>query len=186
MTLTSNSELTAEQVANASTYLAETRDALVASATGLPPSQWEFKPAPDRWSIGEIVEHLVLIEDRIHTIIGRIGDAPEPPPGWNQSQVDHAVVANVPKRSDRVQAPVHVTPANRWNAAETLRRFVEARERTLQLLLSATALRGHVIPHPVLGPWDGYQWLLAAAAHSARHTDQIREVKGAPGFPQPA
>jgi hypothetical protein len=30
---------------------------------------------------------------------------------------------------------------------------------------------------------DGYQWILAVAAHSARHTQQILEVKADPKFP---
>lgn len=53
----------------------------------------------------------------------------------------------------------------------------------MQLLVEAPALRGHVIPHPFLGPWDGYQWILAAGAHGARHTAQIEEVKASAGFP---
>ncbi|MCU1308651.1 MAG: hypothetical protein JWN45_3346, partial [Acidobacteriaceae bacterium] len=34
-----------EQIAKASRYLTETRDALLDSAAGLSPSQWDFKPA---------------------------------------------------------------------------------------------------------------------------------------------
>jgi hypothetical protein len=35
----------------------------------------------------------------------------------------------------------------------------------------------------VFGPLDGYDWILAVAAHTARHTQQILEVKADPGFP---
>jgi hypothetical protein len=55
--------------------------------------------------------------------------------------------------------------------------------RTAELLSVARNLRGHVLPHPVFGPWDGYQWILAAGCHSARHTGQILEVKADPNFP---
>ena len=34
-----------------------------------------------------------------------------------------------------------------------------------------------------LNSMDGYQWLLAAAAHTERHTKQILEVKANPNFP---
>jgi hypothetical protein len=74
-------------------------------------------------------------------------------------------------------------PRGQWSPAETVERFAAARTRTLELLESAPALRGHVVPHPVLGPWDGYQWILGAAAHGVRHTEQIREVKAEAGFP---
>jgi hypothetical protein len=30
---------------------------------------------------------------------------------------------------------------------------------------------------------DGYQWVLATAAHTERHTKQILEVKSDPNFP---
>ena len=45
-------------------------------------------------------------------------------------------------------------------------------------------LRDHFFDHPVLGPMDGYQWLLLIATHSARHTAQIEEVKADPNFPK--
>jgi hypothetical protein len=40
-----------------------------------------------------------------------------------------------------------------------------------------------VIPHPFFGFWDGYHWLLAAAAHGSRHAGQIAEIKSHPDFP---
>src|ERR1039457_861799 len=32
-------------------------------------AQWNFKPAPDRWSVGEIAEHIALSEDMIYSLI---------------------------------------------------------------------------------------------------------------------
>ena len=37
--------------------------------------------------------------------------------------------------------------------------------------------------HPILGSFDGYQWLLFAALHSERHAAQIDELKTHPDFP---
>jgi hypothetical protein len=50
-------------------------------------------------------------------------------------------------------------------------------------LLITRRLRQHAVDHPLFGPWDGYQWLLAAASHGARHTGQLREVKADQNFP---
>ena len=50
-------------------------------------------------------------------------------------------------------------------------------------LLDAPLLRGRVRPHPLFGPWDGFQWLLATGSHTARHNDQIREIKADVNFP---
>jgi len=180
---TSDPELTSEHLSGAQCYLCETRDALLASTRDLSAEQWNFKPVPDRWSIGEIVEHIGLIERRIHGIIGRMGDAPQRSDEGPPEQMDELIVTEVPKRTAKFEAPEWVRPTNSQKDDRVLDHFIEGRKRTLELL-SASHLRGHVIPHPVLGPWDGYQWLLAAGAHCARHTDQIREVKADPHFPQ--
>ncbi|MCU1309306.1 MAG: hypothetical protein JWO20_431 [Candidatus Angelobacter sp.] len=172
-----------EQIAKASRYLTETRDALVDSATTLSPSQWDFKPAPDRWSIAEIIEHVVLIEGRVHTIVGKMDEAPLCDPDCNLAQIEDFILAEVPQRSTKLQAPPHVSPTRRWAGPEALAHFSESREKTIQLL-ATSVLRGHVVPHPIFGPWDGYQWLLAAAAHSSRHTDEIREVKADSNYPR--
>ncbi len=180
--IASSQTLPAEQIAEASRYLEDTRNALVDSVVGLTAQQWEFKPAQDRWSIAEIVAHLVIIEGRIHALIGRMGEAPEPPPEWDQAEMDARILREVPDRSAKVQAPAVLCPTEAWSRTEALERFFKTREQTIQLL-SGPSLRGHVLPHPIMGFWDGYQWLVAVGAHGMRHTGQILEVKSAPNFP---
>jgi len=64
-----------------------------------------------------------------------------------------------------------------------LQKFLDVRAKTIAFLESSADLRGHLISHPVLGPMDGYQWVLTIAAHTERHTKQIAEVKADPHFP---
>jgi hypothetical protein len=181
----SSPHLSLDQISRATQYLVSTRDDLL-QAAGIPDdSQWHFKPAPDCWSIAEILEHLVLIEGRVHAIVGGMPDAPAASPDRMDSQVDKLILANVPSRSTKVQAPLPVTPSGRWSPAEARDLFIENRARTVDLLAAAPSLRGHVLPHPLFGPWDGYQWILATAAHTARHTSQITEIKACSGFPEP-
>lgn len=175
--------LSPEDAAAASRYLADTRDGVLESAAGLSNAQCDFKPSPDRWSIAEIVGHLVIVEQRVHSIAGNMSEAPEPPAGWDQAEVDALVLREVPNRSIKLAAPAHICPTQHWSVAEALEHFCNSRAVTLQLLSSASPLRGHVFAHPILGPWDGYQWIMAAGAHSLRHTEQILEVKVSAGFP---
>lgn len=158
--------LSFEQKSNATEYLTSTRDNLLSALGGLSDSEWDFKPAVDRWSIAEIVEHVVLVENRVHALIGAMTDAPSAEPDRIDSQVDEFVLAEVPRRFTKVQAPLQVQPSGRWNPAETLERFLGSRTQTLQLLDAAPALRGHVVRHPIFGPWDGYQWILAKSWRS--------------------
>jgi DinB superfamily len=178
----SQAELTQEQIDRVSRYLAMTSEALVDSTARLSSAQWEFKPATDRWSIAEIVEHLVLIEARVQSIVGGMSEAPEAAYESDPTQIDEFIFNEVPKRSKKINAPALVCPIHQWSGAEGIEHFTESRQQTIRLLLNSS-LRGHVVPHPVHGPWDGYQWLLAAAAHTARHTEQIGEVKSDPNFP---
>ena len=183
-------ELTPGEIAKASRYLIQTRDALLESVTGLSAAQWEFKPAPDRWSIAEVLEHIILVETAIlHNVRATI-EAPLAPPEWEPSRTDDFIVTQVPMRTryadrqgpPKFTAPPQLCPTGRWSTTEAVAIFLDRREQNLQML-NPGLVRGRVISHPALGPWDGYQWLLAAGSHCSRHTAQIREVKEEPDFP---
>ncbi len=187
-------ELTHQQKEWVSRYLEETKVAVVETVTGLTPPQWTFKTGTDRWSIAQILEHLVLVEESIHRTVRTISEAPAAPPEWEPARVDHFIVTEIPKRPARrdgdqglpkAQLPPEILPTQRWDGTEALARFVHKRQQNLRMV-SGLSRRGRVIVHPVCGPWDGYQWLLAAAAHSARHAGQIREVTAHGDFPAPS
>lgn len=166
-------------------HLDETRSALVKATGGLSEAQWSFKPAPDRWSVAETLEHIVLVEELfLQGIRKQLETAPDSPGGGRQKQADAAVVAKVLDRSVKSKAPPAISPSARWSPPAALARFHELRTKTINHLSSATELRQHVLDHPSLGPLDGYQWVLAVSAHAARHTEQILEVKAHPEFPR--
>ncbi len=181
LSVAAESELTTEEITQCWRHLCTTRDRLIETVTGLSESQWGFKPTPETWSITEILEHLVIMESRVHAIVRNMSNAPPAEEGRIQRSMDEIILTEVAKRSIKVKAPTPVCPESRWSGTEALQLFIERRGETLQLL-GAPLLRGRVLRHPFFGPWDGYQWLLAAASHSARHTDQIREVKDDPRF----
>lgn len=166
----------------ASECLAESRDALVAAVHGLTEGQFQFKQAPERWCIAEIIEHVALIEGRVVAIIERMKEMPDSSPESDKEEMDQRILNEIPKRLRKIQAPPPVIPTNGWTGEEGLAHFLECREHTSKLV-SSPVLRGPLVPHPIFGPWDGYQWLLAAAAHSSRHIHQIMEVKTDPNFP---
>jgi hypothetical protein len=181
-TLSENS-LTTEEIITAARHLSVARGYLFESVSGLSDSQWNFRPDSDTWSIADNVEHLVLIEGRLHAIIGNMVNSPEAEPSHKESEMDDFIVSEVPKRSIKLKAPIPVCPANRWTGPEALESFIASREQTMQLL-AAPLLRGRVRAHPFFGPWDGYQWLMAVASHTIRHAGQICEVKAHPNYPQ--
>jgi len=165
-------------------YLAETRTDVIGAVKGLSEAQWNFKPAPDRWSIHETLEHIAIVEAMVPTAIrAQLEKAPAPAADRDAKQVDAMILTRVPDRSTKAQAPPQILPTGRWSGPATLEHFLASREQTIAWLKSATDLRGHSVNHPSLGPLDGYEWILAAAAHSERHMKQILEVKADPNFP---
>jgi hypothetical protein len=164
-------------------YLTETRKGVQNAAKGMTEAQWNFKPGPDRWSAAEVVEHLALIEDVVLGVLAKLPQGPAPPADWDAKGLDAKLLAQVPDRSTKYEAPPQARPTARWSPEQALEHFLASRARTAELLRTMHDLRGHVIAHPVFGPMDGYQWVLAVAAHSERHTKQILEVKADPKFP---
>ncbi len=165
-------------------YLKQTNSALVDATRGLSEAQWNFKPAPDRWSVAETLEHITIVEQFFGSGVARqLSNAPAPAATHDTKQIDSMILARVPDRTTKFKAPESITPTGRWTPDETLANFLGSRKQTVEFLKTRTDLRGHVIDHPAFGPLDGYEWILAVAAHTERHTKQILEVKAAPNFP---
>lgn len=167
-------------------YLQQTRDGVVAAAKGLSDAQMKFKPAPDRWSVAETLEHIALGEDFIfQNITSNIMKAPAGPADRDTAKIDAMLMAALPDRSQKRQAPGPLVPTGRWTGNEALDHFLKSREKTVEFLQTNPDLRAHVsAENPFQQPLDGYDWLLFLAGHSERHTKQILEVKADPNFPK--
>jgi uncharacterized damage-inducible protein DinB len=167
-------------------YLEETRAKFLASIDGLSDAQWTFKAAPDRWSIAEVAEHIAVSETTILQLVtDRVLKSPKAPAG-EVRPADAKIIEVITDRSSKAQAPEFLRPTNRWSTREALRNdFEAARKRTVEYVKTTQDdLRGHSMAHPAMKTIDGYQWVLLLAAHSARHTAQIEEVKTAAGYPK--
>ena len=165
--------------------LESTKKDVLDTTTGLSPAQWNFKPAPDRWSIAECMEHIAAAEDFIRgNIENGVMKAPAAP-GRDTAAIDAGIIANVPARKTKVQAPDAIKPTNRFGSPQgSIDHFVESRAKTEDYLKSATGLRDHAADSPTGQKWDAYEFILLISAHSERHTNQIKEVKADPNYPK--
>lgn len=165
-------------------YLEETRDGVVAAVSGLSDAQMHFKPAPDRWSVAECLEHIALAEDSLMMNVSQnVMKAAPGTPDRDFAKIDANVLAMIPDRSHKRQAPPELVPTGRWTPDETLKHFLASREKTIEYMKTTPDLRAHVADSP-MGQLDAYEWLLLIGAHSKRHTEQIDEVKADPNFPK--
>ena len=165
-------------------YLEQTRDAVVAATKGLSEAQWKFKAAPDKWSVAETLEHIALAEDYLFGYVkDQVMASPAGPADRDIAKIDAMVLAMIPDRSHKRQAPPELVPTGRWTPAETLDHFLKSRATTIEYMKTTPDLREHVADSP-LGKLDGYEWLLFIGAHSERHSKQMLEVKADAGFPK--
>jgi hypothetical protein len=179
-------EISAQDRAKLVQYLTGARDQVLAEAA-LSDAQWSFKPGPDRWSVGEVVEHLALAESLIFDLQQKMvtGPAATAEKRAAAQGKDEMLLKMIPDRTQKATAPEPLQPAKRLGSrADVLAAFEERRGKTIAYASKTTDdLRGRVGDSP-LGPLDGYQWLLFIGAHTERHLGQIREVKAHADFPK--
>jgi hypothetical protein len=180
--------LTPEERESALKNFQTTRDNFLKSIAGLSQKQWTFKPAPDRWSVAEVAEHITISESSLSGLVEqKIMMSPAAPEKREQVKgKDEMILQRVPDRSRKAQAPEFLRPTGRWaTEADLTKAFEESRKATMDYIRTTNDdLRDHFFDHPVFGTLDGYQWLLLISSHSARHTAQIEEVKADPNFPK--
>src|SRR5215813_8633834 len=89
----------------AQALLDSSKKGVLAATKGLSEAQWNFKPAPDKWSIAECMEHIAASEDFIRgTVEQNVMKAPAAP-DRDIAKIDAGIVAHVPDRSNKLQAP---------------------------------------------------------------------------------
>jgi hypothetical protein len=164
-------------------YLTRTRNDLVEVLEGLSETQTVFKPAPERWSIAGVVEHIALVESFAGNKILEEMAATTPVESVPSGEPDEALLKKAMDRSRKFDAPSELRPTGK-PLGTSLQQFLSERKKIVDFVLAAPYdLRRLTMQHRVFGRIDGHQRLLALAGHSARHTNQIIEVKAAPDFP---
>jgi hypothetical protein len=179
-------ELTQAERDRAFQYLESTKANVLEATRGLPEAQWNFKPAPDRWSVAQVMEHIAASEDfiRDNLLKEKVMVSPSGPPGRDLKKIDEAVMAMVPDRTHKAQAPGPLVPSNRYGSPDgSVKHFLESRATTEEYLKTTSGLRDHVMDGPV-AKMDGYEFVLFIAAHCERHLKQFDEVKADPNFPK--
>lgn len=157
---------------------------------GLSAAQWNFKAAPERWSVAECAQHIAMSENFIFGLIKeRVLTLPLAPEKRDSVKgKDELILQILQDRSHKATAPEPIDPTKKpMTPEESLKLFKESRATTLGYIKTTKDdLRDHIMDHPApaIGALDGYQWLLLISGHTRRHVAQILEVKADPNFPK--
>lgn len=136
-------------------------DQLLSLIDGLSEEQARFKPGADDWSVFELLRHVVQSKRGVAGVCAALARG-ETPPSFEGDSVALTSLAEARSALDA--------------AHEELLAFVDA--------LSPEANVETRYEHPFFGPLNCREWAAFQRVHDADHTQQIEQIKSAPGFPQ--
>jgi hypothetical protein len=165
----------------------DARDHLLHAVDGLTEAQAAFKPAPDQWSIVEVVEHLYLAELSGVAKIWAAREALRAGRGWHDARPNAG--QHIESIIDATWQPREVAPPIATPHIGGPLAFWIACTRSLTPILAAlgaqledVALDEIVFPHFLSGPLDGRQRLEFLRYHIERHLKQIDAIRATSGF----
>ncbi len=160
---------------------------LLAELGDLTPNQFHFRESPDRWSIAENLEHLILFEAFIRDAVRRTLAAPATPEKSQKAMEREALVLDLANsRATPFSARDAVRPYGAHpDPTAMIADFRATRALTVGFATETQAdLRLHFFPHIAFGDLDCYQWLIVVGQHTLRHCRQIEQIKTDRQYPK--
>jgi DinB superfamily len=162
-------------------HLQMTEKWLVDEVSPLSAGQLNFRTAPDRWTIAEVVQHLVIAEPTYWKLLQ---DGVKEAPKKLEKQATDADVLwyGIDRTRHEKTEPSKDAKGQTIDVREGLASFRKLHDMMLDYARTTDEdLRAHAVPD-----WgvDAYQCLLEISTHTQRHILQIREVKADPNFPK--
>ena len=173
--------ITQEEREHVVAHLQMTQAWLIDEVSPLSSAQLNFRPAPDRWTVAEVVQHLVVAEPNYWKLLQ--DSLKQPPKKLDKQATDADVLWYGIDRTRHDKTSPDQNPKDQHiDVAEALKTFLAMHAQLLAMARSTNEdLRAHAVPD-----WsvDSYQCLLEISAHEQRHILQIREIKASAGFPK--
>ena len=155
------------------------------AAADVPKGAFALKPAPERWSAAELLEHLALAEANfVKWIEDGITAARAKGLGAEAREftaLPERIRTVLGDRVNRRNAPERVQPKGGKTEAEVWLAIGGIEDALRRVLADADglALSEVIVEHPSLGPLNIYQWVELIAAHRRRHVAQLQEIAAA-------
>lgn len=156
--------------------LGRAQTGLLRAADAIPAEQWSVRPGDGRWSAGELVAHLVIIERSIIAAADKmVQQPPRHVPFWKRWHVPMALVES---RWVRRRTPVPLGGEFVGSKEDLLAELRDVRERTLSFIEETRTrdLGRYRRSHAFLGSLTLYDWFKMIASHEVRHVKQMKEI----------
>ena len=152
------------------------RVALLEDVAALDQVMLTARPLPDKWSIREIVEHLVLAEDDVVGDFSTL-DVRDAQPRDIGNHLRYLIVLSVLRLRIPVKAPSRAMLPTGGRSLAELRETWNDHHRRLRSFVAGLTRSGAGRPifrHPIAGPISVSQALVMLDAHLDSHVHQIR------------
>ncbi len=180
--------MTAEDRAKVIKLLNDSNKQTLDLIEGLNEEQLKFKPAPEKWSVLEVAEHISMAEGLLFGAVEGALAARQNPEWETKTKGKTEFLEKVMVSRDRkATAPENIVPTGKLTRDEVIAKLKESRAKTLKFAEETKLpLKSHTLDHPfpVFGTLNAYQWLIYIPLHNIRHNKQIEEVKSDPNFPK--
>src|SRR5215470_7382604 len=180
--------MTAEDRAKVIKLLKDSHKQTLDLLEGLSEEQLKFKPAPEKWSVLEVAEHIYLAEGLLFASVEKALAEKQNPEWETKTKGKTEFLERVMVSRDRkATAPESIVPTGKLSRDEVISRLNASRAKTLKFAEETDApLKSHTADHPfpVFNTLNAYQWLIYIPLHNIRHNKQIEEVKADPNFPK--
>ncbi len=181
-------KLTAEERAKAIKLLKDTQAETLEALEKLSDEQLKFKPAPDKWSVLETAEHIMMAESLLFGAVqGAVASKANPEWETKTKGKNELLERVLPDRSGKAQAPESIVPSGKLTSEEVIAKYKAARGKTLKFAEETELpLKAHTFDHPfpIFSTLNAYQWLIYIPLHNVRHNKQIAEVRANANFPK--
>ncbi len=178
--------ITDEEREMAVAELAKTKERLTSTIAGLSEAQFNFKSAPESWSVAECVEHLAISESMMDGMLqGALKVAADPSKRDSVQITDEKLMGMISNRDQKAKAPEAFEPSGKFGSfEETVKEFTDKRDAHITYLKDTEDdLRNHYAKSP-FGTLDGLQVLLFMSGHTERHVAQMEEIIAHADFPK--
>lgn len=166
--------------------LKNSRDEFSGHIHSLNQEQLDRSPSEEKWSVGEVLHHLILVDMAAKAILNRLVERGKKQAGKTAFGDDAASAQHdpvvLPKDVVNLVTTIPVfsgaSPQQGLERNYLLKQLSETRTAIMQIAESAgrTSLSNLSFPHPALGRLDFYQWLLFLSEHERGHTQQIVDL----------
>ena len=149
--------------------------------SSLSTEQLNYRSAPGRWTVAEVVEHLAIAEPEYWKLFQTGMAKPAQELSRKASDADVLWYGIDRTRHEKTE-PRKDPQGHKINISEALTRYGKMHATMVAYATTTTDdLRAHTVPD-----WgvDAYQCLLEISTHEQRHILQIREIKAGAGFPK--